>query len=65
MIENWLFVFATIAVLMIPGPANALVASSAYQQGTAKTSLYIPVILVGYLYAINGWALLVHLFSPI
>ena len=50
---------------MIPGPANALVASSAYQQGTAKTSLYIPVILVGYLYAINGWALLVHLFSPI
>jgi len=43
MIENWLFVFAIIAVLMIPGPANALVASSAYQQGTAKTSLYIPV----------------------
>ena len=50
---------------MIPGPANALVASAAYQQGKLKTSLYIPVILIGYLYAINGWALLIHLFSPI
>lgn len=65
MIENWLFVLAILAVLMIPGPANAMVASSAYQHGPLKTSLYIPAILVGYLYAINAWALLIHLFSPI
>src|SRR5690606_37645240 len=65
MIENWLFVLGLIAVLMIPGPANALVASSAYQQGQAKTSLYIPAILMGYFYAINVWALLIHLALPI
>src|SRR5690606_29865847 len=47
------------------GPANALVASSAYQQGQAKTSLYIPAILMGYFYAINVWALLIHLALPI
>ena len=42
MIESWLFVLAMIAVLMIPGPTNALLASSAHQQGIAKTSLLIP-----------------------
>ncbi|PWF33665.1 threonine transporter RhtB, partial [Yersinia pestis] len=52
MIENWLFVLGLIAVMMVPGPANALVASSAHQQGQAKTSLYLPAILLGYFYAI-------------
>ena len=42
MIESWLFVFAMIAVFLIPGPTNALLASSAHQQGVLKTSLLIP-----------------------
>ena len=64
MIENWLFIVAIIAVLMIPGMGNALVASSAHQLGKAKTSVFIPAILMGYLYAINVWALIIHLMSP-
>ncbi len=65
MIESWLFVLAMIAVLMTPGPTNALLASSAHQQGIAKTSLFIPAEFLGYLYAINLWALLIHLSAPI
>ena len=65
MIENWLFVLAVIAVLMIPGPTNALLASSAHQQGITKTSLFIPAELMGYLYSISLWALFIHLFSPV
>ncbi|ANF82851.1 threonine transporter RhtB [Acinetobacter sp. NCu2D-2] len=65
MVENWLFLLPVIVILMIPGPGNAMVASSAHQHGQAKTSLYIPVILLGYLYAINVWALLIHLATPI
>ncbi|WP_347454112.1 LysE family transporter [Acinetobacter thermotolerans] len=64
MIENWIFVLPVIAVLMIPGPGNAMVASAAHQHGQAKTSLYIPAILLGYFYAINLWALLIHLATP-
>lgn len=64
MIESWLFVLAMIAVLMIPGPTNALLASSAHQQGLAKTSLLVPAELLGYFYAINLWALLIHLSTP-
>lgn len=65
MIESWLFVLAMIAVLMTPGPTNALLASSAHQQGIAKTSLFIPAEFFGYFYAINLWALLIHLSAPI
>ena len=64
MIESWLFVLAMIAVLMIPGPTNALLASSAHQQGLAKTSLLVPAELFGYFYAINLWVLLIHLSTP-
>lgn len=64
MIDHWLFVFAIIAILLIPGPGNALVASAAYQYGQAKASLFIPAIIMGYLYAINFWALIIHLLSP-
>lgn len=65
MIENWFFILAVIAVLMIPGPTNALLASSAHQQGIAKTSWYLPMQLFGYLYAVNLWALFIHLAQPI
>lgn len=65
MIESWLFVLAMIAVLLTPGPTNALLASSAHQQGTAKTSLFIPAEFFGYFYAINLWALLIHLTAPV
>ena len=65
MIESWLFVLAMIAVLMIPGPTNALLASSAHQQGIAKTSLLIPAEFFGYMYAISLWALFIHLSAPI
>lgn len=65
MIENWLFLLAIIAVLMIPGPGNALVANAAHQTGQAKTFMLLPAIIMGYIYAMNGWALLIHLFSPI
>lgn len=64
MIDNWLFILGIIAVLMIPGTGNALLASAAYQFGLAKTSLLIPAILLGHIYAINAWALLIHLMSP-
>ncbi|ALH94660.1 LysE family translocator [Acinetobacter equi] len=65
MIESWLFVLAIIAVLMIPGPTNILLASSAHQQGFAKTSLFIPAELLGYFYAISLWSLIIHLFTSI
>ncbi|WP_411687651.1 LysE family translocator [Acinetobacter indicus] len=65
MIESWLFVLAMIAVLLIPGPTNALLASSAHQHGIARTSLFVPAELLGYLYALSLWALLIHLTVPI
>ena len=65
MIENWLFIFTIFAVLLIPGPANALLASSAHHQGIAKTIYLIPVKMIGYLYGIALWALLIHLSMPI
>lgn len=65
MIESWLFVFAMIAVFLIPGPTNALLASSAHQQGIPKTSLLIPAELLGYIYAISLWSLFIHLTYPV
>ena len=65
MIESWLFVFAMIAVFLIPGPTNALLASSAHQQGIPKTSLLIPAELLGYIYAISLWSLFIHLTHPV
>lgn len=65
MIENWLFVLALIAVLMIPGPTNALLASSAHHHGTWQTVRLIPAQLFGYLYGIGLWGLLVHLADPV
>ena len=65
MIESWFFVLAMIAVLLIPGPTNALLASSTHQQGFVKTMSFIPVEWLGYTYGIGLWALFIHLFDPI
>ena len=64
MVESWLFIFAVIAVLLIPGPTNALLASSAHLHGFSKTFLSIPVVLFGYAYGISLWALVIHLSMP-
>ena len=53
MIESWFFVFAMIAVLLIPGPTNALLASSTHQQGVLKTLPFIPMEWLGYVYSIG------------
>jgi threonine/homoserine/homoserine lactone efflux protein len=65
MIESWLFVFTMLVVLLIPGPSNAFFASFAHQHGLAKSILLIPIQLLGYLYAINLWSLVVHLTLPV
>ncbi len=65
MIENWLFIAAMLAVLLIPGPTNALLVSSAHHQGIAKTFALVPAQLLGYLYGISIWVLLIHLTLPI
>lgn len=65
MIESWLFVIAMIAVLLIPGPTNALLASAAHHQGILKTASVIPAEWLGYLYGISLWAIFIHLGEPI
>jgi len=65
MIENWFFVLAMLAVLLLPGPTNALLASSTHQYGFLKTLAFLPVKWLGYVYGIALWALFIHLFSPI
>lgn len=64
MIESWLYIFAVIAVLLVPGPTNALLASSAHHQGVLKTLMLVPVELLGFIYGISLWALLIHLSMP-
>ena len=64
MIESWLFIFAMFAVLLIPGPTNALLASAAHHQGVTKTFRLIPTQLLGYVYGISLWSLLIHLSMP-
>jgi len=65
MIESWFFVLAMLAVLLIPGPTNALLASATHQHGVPKTITFIPIEWLGYLYGISLWALFIHLFDPI
>lgn len=65
MIESWFFVLAMLAVLLIPGPTNALFASAAHHQGITKTASFIPAEWLCYLYGIAIWALLIHLGQPI
>ena len=65
MIENWLFILAIIAVLLIPGPGNALFARSAHDQGILTTIRLMPAELLGYIYGMSLCALLIHLSMPI
>ncbi|ENU32020.1 LysE family transporter [Acinetobacter sp. NIPH 1852] len=65
MIESWFFVLAMLAVLLIPGPTNAMLASATHQQGVPKTLAFIPIEWLGYIYGVSLWALFIHLFEPI
>lgn len=65
MVESWLYIFAVFAVLLIPGPTNALLASAAHHHGVLKAFYFVPLELLGYIYGISIWALLVHLTLPI
>ncbi|EXV32037.1 putative membrane protein [Acinetobacter baumannii 24975_1] len=56
MIESWFFVLAMLAVLLIPGPTNALLATAAHSQGLSKTFWLIPMEWLGYAYGISFWA---------
>lgn len=64
MIESWLFIFAVLAVLLIPGPSNAFLANAAHQKGISKSVMLIPVLILGYAYGISLWALFIHLSMP-
>ena len=64
MVENWLFIFAVIAVLLIPGPTNALLATSAHLHGFYHALSYVPLVMLGYAYGISLWALIIHLGMP-
>lgn len=64
MIESWLFIFAMLAVLLIPGPSNAFLANAAHHHGISKSLKLIPIEILGYLYGISFWALIIHLSMP-
>lgn len=65
MVEYGLTVLALFSILIIPGPTNALLASSARHVGIKKTIRLIPAQFVGYLYAIGLWSLFIHLTKDI
>lgn len=65
MIESWFFVLAMLAVLLIPGPTNALLATAAHSQGLSKTFWLIPMEWLGYAYGISFWAVFIHLADPV
>ena len=59
MIEYGFSLIALFAVMIIPGPTNALLASSAQQIGMQKSLRLIPAELIGYIYAMALWWLIV------
>ena len=59
MIEYGFILIALFAVMIIPGPTNALLASSAQQIGMQKSLRLIPAELIGYMYAMALWWLIV------
>lgn len=65
MVEYVLTVLAIFAILMIPGPTNALLASAARHVGIKQSLRLIPAELVGYLYAIGLWWLFINLTKDI
>ena len=65
MIESWFFVLAMLAVLLIPGPTNALLATAAHSQGLSKAFWLIPMEWLGYAYGISFWAVFIHLAAPV
>lgn len=54
-----------LAVLLIPGPTNALLATAAHSQGLSKTFWLIPMEWLGYAYGISFWAVFIHLADPV
>lgn len=64
MVASWLFIFAVFAVLLIPGPTNAFLASAAHHHGILKAFYLVPIELLGYIYGISLWSLLIHLTMP-
>jgi len=64
MIGSWFFIFAIVAVLLIPGPSNAFLANVAHHQGPLKSLKLIPIEILGYVYGISLWALIIHLSMP-
>ena len=64
MVASWLFIFAVFAVLLIPGPTNAFLASAAHHHGLLKAFHLVPIELLGYIYGISLWSLLIHLTMP-
>ncbi len=59
MYEHGLTIAALIIILMIPGPTNALLASSARHVGFSRSLSLIPAELMGYIYAMSLWWLLI------
>lgn len=64
-IENWLFLVLVVSILIVPGPSNALLASSGVQAGLWRTLLLIPVQLMGFWYGMGIWGLFLNFVDDI
>ncbi|MDO4223592.1 MAG: LysE family transporter [Acinetobacter sp.] len=58
------FLMALVAVFLIPGPTNALLANTAYQKGIWSAVKHLPAQYLGYIYAIGLWGLCLHIAAP-
>lgn len=63
-IEHYIFLFALIAIFLIPGTTNAIIANIAYQKGSWVAIKRLPAEYLGYLYAIGLWSIFIHIMSP-
>lgn len=64
-IENWLFLILVVSILIVPGPSNALLATSGVQAGFWRTLLLIPVQLAGFWYGMGIWGLFLNFVDDI